>query len=129
MQIQVHTDNNISGSPELNALVEGVVGGVVSRYGDRVTRVSAYFTDENSDKKIGADDKRCVLEVRLAGLQPISVRDFGATIQQALDGAADKLTNALERQLGRLDGKRGRTSFSGDDLTAEAETSLGDETD
>lgn len=114
MQVQLNTDNYIAGTAELTTQVEQVVGSALARFAERITRVEVYLSDENSDKKMGEADKRCVLEARVAGLQPITVREFGATIEQALDGATDKLVQTLDRQLGKLDDKKGRTSFAGD---------------
>ena len=128
MQIQVNTDNNIEGSTQLTEMVEGVISNTLSRFGDRITRVEVYLSDQNSDKKIGDSDKRCVLEARLAGLQPISVREFGATIEQAIDGASEKLIHTLERHLGRLEDKKGRVSFSGDQMFT-GDESAGEESD
>lgn len=116
MQILVNTDNYIQGDERLVEVVEQTVSSALTRFAERITRVEVYLSDENSDKKIGEDDKRCVLEARVAGLQPISVREFGATVEQALDGATEKLVTTLDRQLGRLDDKKGRTSFSGDQM-------------
>jgi len=114
MQIQVNTDNHIAGGEALTRQVEAVVEGALGRFGDRITRVEVFLTDENSQSKSGDNDKRCVMEARLAGLQPITVSDQGATLEQALDGAADTLERTLRRTLGRLDDPRGRTSFGGD---------------
>ncbi|MDZ4821812.1 MAG: HPF/RaiA family ribosome-associated protein [Planctomycetota bacterium] len=114
MQIQVTTDNHIKGSPELTSLVENIVEGALTRFGDRVTKVVAHFTDENSAAKKIGNDKRCVLEVRIAGHQPIVVTNDGSTIQEALDGAAEKMEKTLDRTLDRLDKPKGRTSFAGD---------------
>lgn len=114
MQIQVHTDNHIHGSEGLTRHVEATVEGALDRFAERITRVEVHFKDENSSVKSGDNDKRCVMEARLAGLQPISVSHDGATLEQALDGAADKLEKILDRTLGRLEDSKGRTSFSGD---------------
>jgi ribosome-associated translation inhibitor RaiA len=114
MQIQVRTDNHIRGSAELDQLVQNAVEGALDRFGSRVTRVEVHFTDENSRAKAGDDDKRCAMEARLAGLQPIAVTNQGATLQQALDGAAEKLLTAVERAIDRQDDPKGRTSFAGD---------------
>lgn len=116
MQIQVNTDNHIQGDTRLIELVEEAVNSAVGRFSDRITRVEVYLSDENSAQKVGEADKRCVLEARVAGLQPISVREFGSTVELALDGATEKLVHALDRQLGRLDEKKGRTSMSGDQM-------------
>ena len=114
MHIQVNTDHNIEGSEELTRQVEMVVEGALGRFGNRITRVEVHLTDENSSQKPGEHDKRCVMEARMAGLQPIAVRAEGSTVNQALDGAADNLQKILKRTLGRLDDPKGRTSFAGD---------------
>ena len=60
------------------------------------------MSDENSDKKGGNDDMRCMIETRLQGRQPIAVTHQAATLDQAVEGAADKMTNLIESTLGRL---------------------------
>jgi hypothetical protein len=64
--------------------------------------VEVHLSDENSDKKSGVDDMRCLLEARLAGLQPIAVSHEAATLQGAVHGAAEKLKRSLDSTLGRL---------------------------
>lgn len=115
MQIQVNTDRNIEGSQELKEQVRGVVASAVDRFSDRITRIEVHLTDENSGAKGGADDMRCVLEARLAGMQPLSVRHEAATLEQAVAGAADKLEKTLERNLSRLNRTKGRTPYGGDE--------------
>jgi hypothetical protein len=48
---------------------------------------------------------RCLLEARLAGLQPIAVSHEAATLQEAVAGAADKLKRSLDSSLGRLENR------------------------
>jgi len=98
MQIQVNTDKNIAGSEDLQQQVEGVVEGHLSRFGDRITRVEVHLNDVNGDKP-GDDDNRCVMEARLAGLQPISATHQADTLEQALDGATRKLQRLLDTTL------------------------------
>jgi len=114
MQIQVNTDNNIKGSEELTRHVEAVVEGALGRFGDRITRVEVHLSDESSSAKSRDNDNRCVMEARLGGLQPITVTHDAASVEQAFDGAADKLEKTLERTLGRLHDSKGRTSAGGD---------------
>jgi len=114
MHLQVSTDSNIHGSEEMTRQVEAVVEGALGRFGDRITRVEVHLTDENSSSKSGDNDMRCVMEARLVGMQPITVSHQGASLEQALDGAADKLEKTLKRTLGRLDDPKGRTSYGGD---------------
>lgn len=114
MNIQVTTDKHISGGAELTREVEVVVEGALARFGDRITRVEVHLTDEASGGKSRDNDKRCVMEARLAGLQPMAVTHHGASVEQVLHGAADKLEKLLERTLDRRDDPKGRMSFGGD---------------
>lgn len=114
MLVQLKTDNNIQGSAELVAHVEALVEDTFRWCGQRLTRVEVFLADENSDKKQGDDDKRCTMEGRLAGVQPITVTHTAATVDQALDGAAERLDQTFKRTLGRLTQAKGRTSYAGD---------------
>lgn len=114
MQVQVNTDNSIQGSAALYSQVSATVEDALSRFGDRITRVEVHLTDENSRQKSGGADKRCAMEARVAGLQPIAVAHLAASVEEAVEGAADKLQRTLDRTLGRLGNPKGRTSFGGD---------------
>ncbi len=114
MKIQVNTDRHTDGSAELIHHIETVVEDALERFAERITRVEVHLSDVNGSQKSGGNDKRCVMEARLAGLQPITVSDEGSSLDQALDGAADKLEKILHRTLERLDDPKGRTSFAGD---------------
>jgi ribosome-associated translation inhibitor RaiA len=106
MQIQINTDRNIEGREALAAQVSSVVESALSRNSDHITRVEVHLSDENSDKKGGNDNMRCVMEARLEGRQPIAVTHQAATLDQAVDGAAHKLTRLIESTLGRLRDQR-----------------------
>jgi ribosome-associated translation inhibitor RaiA len=111
MQIQVNTGHNIEGHKALAAQVSGVVESALRRFSDRITRVEVHLSDENSDKKVGHDAMRCMMEARLEGRQPIAVTYQAASLDEAVDGAADKLTRMIESTLGRLrDQERLRTA-------------------
>lgn len=108
MQIQINTDRNIEGREALVAQVSGVVEGSLSRFSDHITRVEVHLSDENSDRKDSTDDMRCVMEARLEGRQPIAATHQAATLDQAVDGAAGKLTRMIESTLGRLHEQKSR---------------------
>ncbi len=110
MQIQMNTDANIEGHEAMATQLSSVVEKALKHVSDHITRVEVQLSDENSDKKGGNDEMRCVMEARLEGRQPVAVTHHAATVDQAVDGAADKLTRLIESTLGRLrDQKRGRT--------------------
>lgn len=102
MQIQLNTDHNIEGHEALAAQVSSVVECALSRFSEHITRVDVHLSDENSDKKGGNNDIRCLMEASFEGWQPIAVTHQTATLDQAIDGAADKLTRLIESTLGRL---------------------------
>lgn len=103
MKIHLNTDNHISASEGLSERADRVVGGALERFADRVTRVEAHVSDVNSHKNGDGVDKRCMLEARVAGHQPIAVTEDAETVEQALSGAAQKLKRALDSMFGKLD--------------------------
>ena len=102
MLIQISTDSNIQRHEELVPQVEAVVRDALDRFSQQITRVEVHLSDVNSDEKLGTNDKRCLLEARLAGLQPITVSHQAPTLEQAVDGAAEKMKHSLISTLGRL---------------------------
>ena len=102
MLVQIHTDPNIRSSQELTAQVEALVTSTLERFSDRISRVQVHLGDENGSKG-GNNDKRCMMEARLDGRPPIAVTQQAATLDQAMDGAAEKLERSIDSMLGRLD--------------------------
>jgi len=100
MKIQINTDANIQGCEALAAQVTATVEHVLKRFQDHVTRVEVHLSDQNGDKS-GQQDKRCVMEARLEGRLPVAATDAAATTDQAIRGAADKLSRLIDNQLGR----------------------------
>lgn len=101
MQININTDKNIKGSEALAAEITGSIESALSRVSEHITRVEVHLSDENSDK-YADDDKRCLLEARLEGRQPIAVTHQAAVLDDAVSGAAAKLARSIESTLGRL---------------------------
>lgn len=101
MQIQIGSGPNIKIHEALATEISSVVESALSQYSDHITRVAVHLSDENSDKKVGHDTMRCMLEARLEGRQPIAVTHQAQTVDQAIDGAADKLTRLIESTLER----------------------------
>jgi hypothetical protein len=106
MQIQINTDDNIAGREELAHRVEAVVNSALSRFSNKITRVEIHLSDENAGKSAN-NDKRCLMEARPAGRQPISVTHQGDTLEEAYTGAAEKLQRSLESSMGRQSGQKG----------------------
>lgn len=105
MLIQVNTDDNIDQADVSIEQIEATVKSLLERFAEQVTRVEIHLSDENSDKKFGTADMRCLLAVRVEGLQPQAVTDSAATVEQAVDGAARKMKRSLESTLGKRHGR------------------------
>ncbi len=101
MTIQINSDNNITGTEGLSSFVESTVAETLKRFDNYITRVEVHLNDENGNKS-GINDKRCMLEARLEGMQPIAVTAHGDTIQAALKDALGKLKSSLDSTLGKL---------------------------
>ncbi|MCG5500283.1 HPF/RaiA family ribosome-associated protein [Ectothiorhodospira lacustris] len=102
MLIQINTDDNVSHSNTLMEWIETTLTEVLERFADQVTRLEVHLSDENSDKKSGGSDMRCLLEARLKGRQPVAVTDAAPTVEQAVDGAVHKMRRSLDSTFGRL---------------------------
>ena len=103
MQVQVNS-NHIEGSARLQEWVGSAVSDRLERFEDFLTRLEIHLSDENG-AKAGAEDKRCQIEARPKGHQPLSVTHKAESIDLAVEGAAEKMRHALEHLLGRLDAK------------------------
>ncbi len=102
MIIQINTDNHIEGREALAEETSATVESTLGHLAEHITRVEVHLSDENSDKG-GAHDKRCMMEARLEGHQPVAVTDEAETIDQAIEGAVEKLKRLLDHTLGRLE--------------------------
>jgi hypothetical protein len=101
MNIQINTDDHIQGREDVADSVRVLVETALLRYRDQITRVEVHLGDENADKS-GQRDKRCLVEARLEGRQPVTATALAATVSQAVQEASDKLSRLIESQLGRL---------------------------
>jgi ribosome-associated translation inhibitor RaiA len=106
MTTQISTDNHIQGSAELTLQLESVVESVLGRFGERITRVEVHLSDENSSQKTHGDAMRCRMEARPAGRQPVIVTADAATMDQAIEQAAQKMEKLLDSTFDRLDDPR-----------------------
>ncbi len=99
MQIQISSD-----APQHESFttrITGVVESALSHCGGRITRVEVHMSDESASKK-GHEDKRCTLEAHVEGLAPSAVTHHAPTLDQAVQGAADKMKRMLESSIDKL---------------------------
>ena len=101
MKIQFNTDKNVRGTEDLTAPLTELIAGGLERFSEHITRVEVHLSDEDGSKD-GFNSKRCLLEARLAGKQPIAVKNLADTHELAVSGAVDKLVASLETIIGRM---------------------------
>ena len=105
MQINVFSDKHIDSDKRTQDWVTATVEVTLERHLEDLTRVEVHLSDENGGKS-GPKDKRCKMEARPKGHQPILVSHDADSLTQAVEGAAQKLEHALEHLFGKLRGKR-----------------------
>ena len=104
MQINVFSDKHIDSDKRTQDWVTATVEVTLERHLEDLTRVEVHLSDENGGKS-GPKDKRCKMEARPKGHQPIVVTQDANTLTQAVEGASEKLEHALEHLFGKLRGK------------------------
>ena len=106
MQIVLNTDSNVDGSQQMADHVTTVVRSALGRFGEHITRVDVHLTDANSVAKAHPDVIHCTLEARVAGLEPVVVKDHAGSAHQAIHGAVVKLRRAVDTALAKHDPRR-----------------------
>ena len=101
MKIQINTDHNIKGREAMAEQTQATVESTLGHLADHITRVEVHLSDENGTKA-GSHDKRCMMEARLEGHQPIAVTHEAETVNEAIDGAVEKLKRLLDHTLSRM---------------------------
>ena len=105
MQIQINTGESVNGREALYRHTEDVVKDALGRFADHVTRVEVHMSDVNG-QKAGDNDKRVLMEARIAGRQPIAVTDQAGSLHQAIDGATQKLKRSLDGTFSKMADRR-----------------------
>ncbi len=96
MLIQINY-GDIQGSDTIEQHIHEQVERALSNLGEQVTRVEVHLRDDKQ-KRDAHDDKRCTMEVRLAGLEPFVVEERGADIYTVISDAADKVKRIARRE-------------------------------
>lgn len=99
MHIQINTGSDVPTDGSLDADIEAAVRHALKHFDERITRVEVHLSDVNAEK--GGRDTRCVLEARVAGMQPIAVDETSHSSREAVRSAAGKLQRALDSRFGR----------------------------
>ena len=101
MIIQLNTDKNLSVHEAFGAQLHNLLSKELNRFSEHISRLEVHLSDENGGKD-GQNDKRCLIEARLEGRQPIAVTANADTHEHSVAQAIEKLKNSLDTILGRL---------------------------
>jgi ribosome-associated translation inhibitor RaiA len=101
MTIQINTDKNLSVHEAFESQLDGLLSEELSRFSEHITRLEVHLSDENGNKQ-GINDKRCMIEARIEGRQPIAATDRANDYELAVSGAIEKLKASLDTIVGRL---------------------------
>lgn len=101
MEILINTDNNITGTAEMIAYFKTSISEDFERFSEHLTRIEVKISDENGDKNT-ENDKKCVMEARIKGMQPTVVTSHESTVEKSVKQASIKLKTALDTVMGRL---------------------------
>lgn len=104
MQIQINAPH-ATAPDQFNDFIEKRIEEVLQPFAEHLTRVEVHLNDLNAAK--GGLDKRCLMEARPRGLDPIAAEAVAVDDADAVKQALDKLKRALERRLGKLNSRRG----------------------
>ncbi|HQQ70885.1 MAG TPA: HPF/RaiA family ribosome-associated protein [Alicycliphilus sp.] len=110
MQIQVHTNDHIQGGESLIHWTQEEVAAKLARFREHVTRVEVFLSDVDAGKS-GTADKRCVIEARPAGRQPVAASAEAVKVADAVAAALDKLVRSLGDDITRAKDRQGRESI------------------
>ena len=104
MKIQINA-GDVERSQAVDEHIQQKVESCLHRFSERVTRVEVHLRDLNASK--GGADKRCTVEVRLAGHQPLAVDADGRDLYDAISDACKKAERAVEHRIERESDRRG----------------------
>lgn len=100
MTIQLNTDKNLTIHQEYEEKIQNQLNEGLSRYNDLITRLEVHLSDENGSKD-GLEDKRCLLEARISGKDPVAVTNLGNTYDLAITGALTKIKKHTGKSSGQ----------------------------
>ncbi len=105
MQIQLNAAQGVAMSPALEEHIHNKLESVEKRFGEKLTRIEVYLTDVNGPK--GGVNKKCKLEARPRGGDPVMAESLHENAYDAVNGAAKRLETVLGSRFGKLERRTG----------------------
>jgi ribosome-associated translation inhibitor RaiA len=101
MKVQIDHDDHVRSNASRAEEIEAMLRSSLGRFGDSITSVQVHLSDENGPR-FGLEDKRCLMEARVARREPIVVSHRASSVRQAVGGAASKLERSIDQILKRM---------------------------
>jgi ribosome-associated translation inhibitor RaiA len=101
MTIQFNTDKALKGEKRQEEYFSTQIANGLERFESHISRIEVHLKDENG-KKDGFNDISCLMEARIEGKQPIAVSNQADSVELAINGAIDKMTNAMNSIVGKM---------------------------
>jgi ribosome-associated translation inhibitor RaiA len=102
MDIQFNTDSSVMGTENVAERIEARLRKRLGRFEERLTRLEVHVGDNNA-RKGGGGDKRCTIEARPRGGNPVTVTAQAGDIDAAARQAGTKMASLLESLFGKAD--------------------------
>ncbi|TFY96937.1 HPF/RaiA family ribosome-associated protein [Ramlibacter rhizophilus] len=102
MQVQVNAGDGIESTEALERWANDYLNEALARFRQDITGIEVQLKDENSGKS-GPADKRCLLEARVTGQDPMVAEHRAENQDMAIRGATQKLLKVLDHRLGKLE--------------------------
>ena len=102
MKIIINSNSQVELKQDAILHFESEITSSLERFADWITRIEVHLTDENSAKKSGQDDIRCMMEARPSGHQPISIEVRAASTSPAIMEATEMLERRLDTMLSKI---------------------------
>jgi ribosomal subunit interface protein len=96
MLVQINF-GDVEHSDAIASWAEDRLNAQLGHLAERLTRVEVHLRDDNSAAKSSHNDKRCVMEARIAGRRPLAVDHSGDDLYKVIDETAGKLSRAVKK--------------------------------
>ena len=104
MIIQV-SFGDIEKSDSLEQRVHEALDSRLGHLRERLTRVEVHLRDDSSPSKQTPNDKRCTMEARPAGSNPLIVEHTGDDLYRVVGETSDKLARVVQKHVDRRNGR------------------------
>lgn len=105
MTIQINAGDHVENNERATEYFTELVMKDLDHYAEYLTRVEVHFADINGAKS-GPQDKKCTIEARMRGRDPLAVTAQDEKIEKAFNSALGKVKASMRTIVGKMQEKR-----------------------